>query len=63
MGWEQIVGQEKQISILKRAIQTGHLPNAFLFIGPEGVGKEATAIEVAKVLNCDSPSATEKAEA
>ncbi|ACF12802.1 DNA-directed DNA polymerase [Chloroherpeton thalassium ATCC 35110] len=63
MAWERINGQERQISVLRRAIKTNRLPNAFLFTGPEGVGKEAVAIELAKVLNCDSPNALLTAEA
>ncbi len=63
MSWETILGQEKQKEVLRRAIRLGRLPNAYLFIGPEGVGKEAVALEVAKVLNCDSPDALSNAEA
>lgn len=63
MSWNTILGQEKQKEVLRRAIRLERLPNAYLFIGPEGVGKEATAIEVAKILNCDSPDARNKAEA
>ncbi|MGQ9804598.1 MAG: DNA polymerase III subunit [Chlorobiales bacterium] len=63
MSWDNILGQEKQKEVLRRAIRLGRLPNAYLFIGPEGVGKEAVALEVAKILNCDSPDARNKAEA
>ncbi len=31
----------------------GRLPHAFLFYGPSGVGKEALALEVARLLNCE----------
>ena len=37
--------------------QQQRLPHAFLFYGPPGVGKEALAIELAKLLNCLSPHA------
>lgn len=63
MSWETILGQEKQKEVLRRAIRLGRLPNAYLFIGPEGVGKEAVALEVAKILNCDSPDARSNAKA
>ncbi|MCS6988052.1 MAG: DNA polymerase III subunit delta' [Chloroherpetonaceae bacterium] len=63
MSWNDILGQEKQKEVLRRAIRLGRLPNAYLFIGQEGVGKEATALEVAKTLNCDSSDALDNAEA
>jgi DNA polymerase-3 subunit delta' len=36
---------------------TGRLAHAYLFYGPEGGGKEAFALEIAKVLNCQHESA------
>jgi len=35
------------------SIKNDHLPHAFLFFGNEGTGKEAFAIELAKLLNCE----------
>ncbi len=32
------------------------LAHAYLFVGPQGAGKYATAIAVAKLLNCEAPS-------
>lgn len=63
MSWSDILGQERQKEVLRRAIRLGRLPNAYLFIGQEGVGKEAVALEVAKALNCDSPDSLAAAEA
>lgn len=63
MSWDDILGQDKQKEVLRRAIRLGRLPNAYLFIGPEGVGKEAIALEVGKTLNCDSPDSLHNAEA
>jgi len=51
---KDIVGQEKPIEILRRALKTGRLPHAYIFVGEEGVGKAFTAINLAKALNCDS---------
>jgi len=35
------------------SIKSERLPHAFLFYGKEGTGKEALAIEIAKLLNCE----------
>ncbi len=63
MSWAQIIGQKQQIAVLRRAAQTGRLPNAYLFIGQDGVGKDAVALEFAKMLNCLDPQALQRAEA
>ncbi|MCS7012856.1 MAG: DNA polymerase III subunit [Chloroherpetonaceae bacterium] len=63
MSWQHILGQKQQIETLRRTMQAGRLPNAYLFVGPEGVGKDAVALELAKTLNCLSPSARRNAEA
>ncbi|PIQ95933.1 MAG: DNA polymerase III subunit delta' [Nitrospinae bacterium CG11_big_fil_rev_8_21_14_0_20_56_8] len=47
-----ILGQEQPKHILKKALEFGSLPHAYLFYGPESVGKKLTAIELAKILNC-----------
>jgi len=38
-----IYGQDLAIEILKSAISKGHIPPAYLFSGPEGVGRKKTA--------------------
>lgn len=48
----QIKGQDKPIHILKKATQQGRLAHAYLFSGPDGVGKKTTAIALAQTLNC-----------
>jgi len=53
MSWDSIVGQERVKTLLKGALGSRKLPHAYLFHGPEGVGKDAMAIELAKVLNCE----------
>jgi DNA polymerase III subunit delta' len=63
MSWAHIVGQKKQIEVLRRAVQTNRLASAYLFIGQEGVGKDAVALELAKVLNCLADDALQRAEA
>lgn len=55
MPFDQIRGQENAIRILRNTLLHGHLAHAYLFAGPEGVGKRLTALTLAKALNCLSP--------
>ncbi len=52
MRFEEIIGHQQSIRLLQRAMLTDHLPQAYLFHGPDGVGKKLTALTLAKVLNC-----------
>jgi DNA polymerase-3 subunit delta' len=55
MAFREILGQERIISYLKTAGQKGRLSHAYLFLGPEGVGKACTARALAAALNCLAP--------
>ncbi len=55
MFFREILGQEWVISHLKTAAQKGRLSHAYLFLGPEGVGKASTARALAAALNCQEP--------
>ena len=37
-------------------LNSGRIAHAYLFYGPEGAGKEAFALEIAKALNCENES-------
>jgi DNA polymerase III subunit delta' len=50
-----LLGKEKIKEWLRRAIRSGRLPGSLIFSGPEGVGKRAFALELAKMLNCRQP--------
>jgi DNA polymerase-3 subunit delta' len=50
--FESVIGQDLQKRFLLSAFERGHLPHALLFLGPEGVGKDAMALELAKLLLC-----------
>ena len=52
MGWNRIKGQERVLVLLRRAIEQERLPQAYLFLGPAGVGKKLTALALARALNC-----------
>jgi DNA polymerase III subunit delta' len=54
--WTNVVGQHRVKKILRQALQGRKLPNAYLFTGPAGTGKDAVALELAKALNCLDPA-------
>lgn len=56
MGRSQFLGRPAVLDKLQRVRQAGKLGQPFLLIGPEGSGKENTALEFARLLNCSSPS-------
>ncbi len=53
MSWDRVIGQNRVKNLLRQILASGRLPGAFLFEGPDGVGKDAMAIELAKTLNCE----------
>ena len=55
--FREILGQERVISHLKTAMAKGRLSHAYLFLGPEGVGKASVARALAAALNCAQPMA------
>lgn len=53
MGFDSIIGHEKQKSMLLSLLEKERLPHAFLFSGPEGIGKKKVVLEFAKHILCD----------
>ena len=49
-----ILGQPQAIDVLRRAATGNRVASAYLFAGPEGVGKAATATALAAALNCET---------
>ena len=52
--FENIVGQEYTITMLKNAIINDKISHAYLFTGPRGTGKTSTAKVFAKTINCEN---------
>ena len=52
MSFKQILGHKDTINILQNTLLKNRLAHAYLFQGPEGVGKLFSAINFAKAINC-----------
>lgn len=57
MSFTSILGQNKAITLISRAIESGRLAHAYLFSGPDGVGKTTFALDMASLLLCHNPIA------
>lgn len=57
--FEDVVGQSHIVETLRNAISSGRIANAYLFIGPRGIGKTTLSRIFAKALNCTSPNGVE----
>lgn len=54
MGWE-VLGHAWAVDLLQRQLRAGRLRHAYLFTGPDQVGKRTLALEFAMALNCAQP--------
>ncbi len=52
MVWSEIINQRRVIEALKREISQHRVAHAYLFHGPDGVGKRAVAFALAQALQC-----------
>lgn len=52
MNFEQVLGHDRQIEILRRALDTERLAHAYLFHGPDGIGKRLVALALAQAIFC-----------
>jgi DNA polymerase-3 subunit delta' len=57
VSFSQIYAQDQVIAQLRRAIVEDQVGHAFLFYGPEGIGKRTTALAFAMALNCEDAAA------
>jgi DNA polymerase III subunit delta' len=50
--FDSLIGQEVAKKLLSGALAENRLAQSLLFYGPDGVGKELAAVELAKAINC-----------
>lgn len=50
-----LLGHEKPKALLREAVAKNKMGHAYLFRGPDGVGKKRTALTLAAYINCKSP--------
>ncbi len=53
--FDQLTGQEHITKLLKNAVKTGQIAQAYLFVGSRGTGKTSTARILSKAVNCLQP--------
>jgi DNA polymerase III subunit gamma/tau len=54
--FDDLIGQDAMVRILRNAFATGRIAHAFMLTGVRGVGKTTTARIIARALNCTSGS-------
>ena len=52
MPFAEIIGHQKQLEVLGRSLEGNRLHHAYLFLGPDGVGKRTVALSLADVIHC-----------
>lgn len=57
MDFDEIKGQDHVTKLLKNAVKTDQISQAYLFVGSRGTGKTSTARILAKAVNCKKPKA------
>lgn len=50
--WERLVGQDAAVRLLRDALAADALGHSYLFVGPQGVGRELAALALAAAVNC-----------
>ena len=53
MNFKEIVGHEKNIEALKRALKNKSLSHSYLFEGEDSIGKKMVALAFSKAILCE----------
>jgi DNA polymerase III subunit delta' len=56
LSFDRLKHQAGAVRLLKTALAKGRIAHAYCFHGPEGSGKRAAALELAKAVNCENGS-------
>jgi DNA polymerase-3 subunit delta' len=51
-GLRDLIGQPRAVRLLQQGLRNGRTPQAYLFAGPDGIGKRTAALALARALNC-----------
>jgi DNA polymerase-3 subunit delta' len=62
VSFKEIIGQESAVFFLKAAHRHNRMAHAYMFVGPDGIGKKKTALNFAKLFLCEHPEAEEPCE-
>src|SRR5512137_425446 len=54
MNWD-LLGHEWAVNLLRENVVRGQVRHAYLFTGPQGVGRRTLALRLAQALNCLRP--------
>jgi len=57
-----IIGNARAVDAVARSLARGAVPHAYLFVGPERVGKGTAALRLAQALNCQRLARTDGAQ-
>jgi DNA polymerase-3 subunit delta' len=50
----QVIGQSRAVSLLQHSLAADALSHAYLFVGPQHIGKMRLALQLAQALNCQA---------
>ncbi|WP_406699497.1 DNA polymerase III subunit delta' [Singulisphaera sp. Ch08] len=58
MAWHSVRGHDRVVESLRNSLTQGRFPHAFLFVGPDGIGKRTFALTLAQALLCEQADPT-----